>query len=178
MELDKRDKFLFHLYDKLWDSIERSETGVWQFIGFNAALFGIIVLVFTEKLPVDVAGIFGMIIAFWGMNVSINSGWWFNHNLTIVKNIEQQFLYSDDFSRILPSSYKERKPGSMNLLNKIHFYAFFAVSFGVLYFTWSYITFCLFVVGTIVSFYHYRKSYMSIVELIKQTDPNLPKGLS
>ncbi|MCB9105080.1 MAG: hypothetical protein H6633_12685 [Anaerolineales bacterium] len=48
MELDKRDKFLFHLYDKLWDSIERSETGVWQFIGFNAALFGIIVLVLPK----------------------------------------------------------------------------------------------------------------------------------
>jgi hypothetical protein len=45
MSLDQRDQFLLHLYDKLWDSIDRSESGVWQFVGLNAALFAAIALI-------------------------------------------------------------------------------------------------------------------------------------
>lgn len=130
--MEKRDQFLLHLYDNLWDSIDRSELGVWQFVGLNAALFTIIALIYTEKLSTEVAGAFGMIIVFWGMNIVINAGWWFNHNLNIIRNIEREFFDPADYGRILPEGYKQHKVQALNALNRIHLVAFGLLGIGLI----------------------------------------------
>lgn len=38
----KREQFLLHLYDQLWQSIGRAEQGIWQYLGLYSVIIGIV----------------------------------------------------------------------------------------------------------------------------------------
>lgn len=172
MNEDRRDQFLLHLYDNLWDSIDRSESGVWQFVGLNAALFAVIALMWTEQLPKDVAGFIGLVIVFWGINIVLNAGWWFNHNLNFVRNIELHFLTKQDYGRIWPIAYRTTRARTINTLNLVHLVAFIGLGIGLLFLTGLSSRIIAFtVVGIAITTFHYLRSRQRLMEFVAGTTP-------
>jgi len=172
MQFNKRDEFLLRLYDNLWDSIDRVEAGMWQFIGLYAAAFGLVVLAVRGELPKEVSGVFGTIISLWGINVAINAGKWFNRNLLFVVNIEKQFLHPEDLGRIMPTAYHKRRVHVLNELNGIHAAVFLATAIAVLYFTRNIWTLALLVVGLILTGRHWWVACKEVKDFIDQTEPD------
>lgn len=175
--VSRRDEFLLRLYDNLWRSIERIESGTWQSLALYAIVAGLMIGEARQFISQSEAAIFGMIVSFWGMNVAINAEKWYSRNLLFVVNIEKQFLDKDDFGpdagRILPPSYHERKP-QHNTLNIIHFIAFLAVTVWSIYVVWPNFTglpIGILVVGTILTVYHYIAARKVVQDFIKGTNP-------
>lgn len=120
-----RKKFLLHMYDQLWQSIQRVDGGIWSFVAAYAAIAVSFSAGFQGTISIFFASIFSIIIAFWGMNLSIVSSRWFNRNLIQITNIEEAFLENEDFGRIFPEDYND--PGN-------RFFDFSSINFYVLNF--------------------------------------------
>ena len=122
--MEKRDQFLLHLYDQLWNSITRIEQGLWQFIGIYAGIFG--AHLYIGKSQPMLAVILTILAAFWGINIAINAGKWFERNRMLIINIEMQFLSEEDSRKIMPSEYRQKKPRKFfTVLDRIHILVFF-----------------------------------------------------
>ena len=126
MDWNKRDEFLLHLYDQLWNSVTRVEQGLWQFIGIYAGIIGIHWAI-GQQQPALAACLI-VLASFWGINIAINAGKWFERNRMMVINIEKQFLSSDDLGMIIPTRYHKRSPRRFfTLLDRLHMLIFSAV---------------------------------------------------
>lgn len=103
--MDERKEFLLHLYDQLWLSIMRVEQGLWQFIGIYAGIIGVHAVIGKEQPHLAVYLI--TIVSFWGINIAINAGKWFERNRMMIINIEKEFI-KENLERIMPISYHEK----------------------------------------------------------------------
>jgi hypothetical protein len=88
--MDKRDQFLLNLYNQLWNSITRVEEGLWQFVGIYAGILGVH-WVLGKQQPALAAWL-TMLASFWGINIAVNAGKWFERNRMMIISIEKQFL--------------------------------------------------------------------------------------
>jgi len=177
---DWRNHFLLHLYDKIWDSIDRAESGVWQFVAFYAVVAVLVLGASTGTLDATAGTVLALIVSFWGMNVAINAGKWVNRNLMFAVNIEKQFLYQDDPGRILPTSYHKRKPRTLNWLNATHFVAFVAIALLSMHLGWptswcsAFWLFGTLIVASGFTACHFFGARAEVRAFVQQTDPDLP----
>ncbi len=175
--MNKREQFLLHLYDQLWNSITRVEQGLWQFIGIYA---GILVIHWTiGKTQPTLAAYLTILVSFWGINIAINAGKWFERNRMMIINVEKQFLSKDDLGKIIPASYHKRSPRKLlTLLDRTHIAVF---TFAIFLSMWTYwhdlwktritvaITVVLLGSGLILTVRHWYIAWKEIKDFVEET---------
>jgi hypothetical protein len=172
----RRDEFLLHWYDKLWESIDRKESGLWQFVVFYAAITGFLLAAVQDKIPPEIAIALSMVASFWGINVSINYGGWYYRNLLITINIEREFLdLQKDLGKMIPESYHNPKVKLFSGVGRIHVTAFTFVIFLVVATSWSthrfLLSVILLIVGIVLTIANYLDTKKGIKTFIEETRP-------
>lgn len=174
--LTKREEFLIHLYDQLWNSIMRVEQGLWQFVGIYAAILGVH-LSLGEKQP-TLASAMVIVASYWGINIAINAGKWFERNRMMIISIEQQFLESDgDYGKIMPKAYGEKKPRKFfTYLDRIHISVFAVTLIMSLVGYWSrmgsmgqFTSILLVFVGLLLTAIHWGSTWKELENFVKET---------
>lgn len=173
--MDERKKFLLHLYDQLWHSIMRVEQGLWQFIGIYAGITDVHATIGKEQPRLAVYLI--TIASFWGINIAINAGKWFERNRLMIVNIEKEII--KELEKIMPISYHEKRFRKwFTALDRIHMVIFTAnivVSFLVYWdsllrpvtnLVWFVILVLVGLIGTIL---HLCAAWKELEELVKGT---------
>jgi|GEM_PF-2275486 len=180
MNGNRRDEFLLHLYDRLWGSIDRTEGGLWQFLGLYVGIIGVYWIAGRGGLNPTVAAYLTITASFWGINIAINAGKWFERNRMMIINVEKRFLDPDDLGRIIPTSYHDRRPRKLfTVLDRIHaivFTFFLALS------VWRYwdelsktndamIVAMAFVAACVLgTFAHWYCAWREVIELVQDTE--------
>jgi len=175
---NRRDEFLLHWYDKLWESIDRKESGLWQFAVVYAAVAGAIATAAQNKIPPDVAIFFSLVASFWGINVAINYGGWYYRNLLITIKIEREFLdLQKDLGRIIPEQYHRVKPKVLSGIGKIHIIGFSFTIAGIIWLSWttnnSLLALFLLAVGLFLTCINYINTSKSLKSFMKETSLKL-----
>ena len=93
---ERRDKFLIHMYDQMFNDINRHITIVWQPIAVIFSSFALFAAGVTDKIPIDFAITFIVLLIGWFISILYDSSYWYNRNLVIIANIERQFLRVSD----------------------------------------------------------------------------------
>jgi hypothetical protein len=97
---DERKEFLIHMYNQMFNDINRHIMVVWQSIGVLIGAFAIFALVEKNIMPLDFAVTFvALLIAWLGAHL-LDAGYWYNRNLVVIANIERQFLKKEDLKEI------------------------------------------------------------------------------
>jgi hypothetical protein len=110
-QIDRRVQFLIHMYDQMWNNINRHLTVVWQSVALVGGAFAIFSL--TEKgiVSFDLAIAIIVGISAWLVGHTYDAHTWFTRNLAIIANIERQFLRPEDEKHI-HYHFKEHHPPS------------------------------------------------------------------
>jgi len=93
---DERKEFLIHMYDQMFNDINRHIMVVWQSVGVLIGAFAIFALVEKNIMPLDFAVTFVILLIAWLGAHLLDAGYWYNRNLVIIANIERQFLKKED----------------------------------------------------------------------------------
>lgn len=123
--LSPRQHLLLQMYNELWKSIQRVERGMWSFIAAFAAIAVSMLAAFQQAIPLYYAALFSIIVAFWGMNLSVVSSRWFSRNIIQVQNVENRFLEEEDYGEIIPRYFDQPN----NLFFKFNSITFSIVNF-------------------------------------------------
>lgn len=111
VNFDEKDRkeFLIQMYIQLSNEIDRHIRIIWQIVGVLISAFAIFALVEKEIISIDLAS--SILIAVCGLSTAIvvESNFWYNRNLTIIANIERQFLKNSDSKDIHYYFTKHRK---------------------------------------------------------------------
>ena len=151
---DRRDNFLIAMYSQLWSNINRHITVVWQSVGILAGAFALFALVEKHTLSFDWACGLMLLIAGWVVAHTYDANTWFNRNITIVANIERQFLRSEDAKEIHFYFTEHRASGDMLDHFKVH------RAFGV-------------AIGSLILLYHFfTRVVPGIGQPMSNFDPN------
>jgi hypothetical protein len=135
---DRRDSFLIAMYSQLWNNINRHITVVWQSVGILAGAFALFALVEKHTLSFDWACSLMLLIAGWVVAHTYDANTWFNRNITIVANIERQFLWPEDSKNIHFYFTEHRASGDMLDHFKVH--RVFGVAIGLLILLYHFLT--------------------------------------
>ena len=100
MANNRRDEFLIHMYDQMFNDINRHIMVVWQSIGLVIGAFAIFALAEKEIVPVDFAVALILLISGWSLSHLEDASYWYNRNLAIIGNIERAFLEKQDLHDI------------------------------------------------------------------------------
>lgn len=95
-----REEFLLHMYDQLFNDINRHIMVVWQSIGVLIGALTILALVEKSIVSLDIAITLIVLLAAWLVAHLIDASYWYNRNLVIIANIERQFLEKGDLKSI------------------------------------------------------------------------------
>jgi hypothetical protein len=96
----RRAEFLTKMYDQMWNNINRHILVVWQSVGVLVGAFAILALVEKNILSIDLACSLLVLISAWLIAHLFDANAWYNRNLTIISNIERQFLKPTDSGNI------------------------------------------------------------------------------
>lgn len=96
----RRDDFLIEMYEAMWDNINRHIGVIWQSMTVLLGAGAVFSLVERDIVPVDFAITLIVIIAAWQVAHVYDASYWVNRNLAIIRNLERQFLSSDDLRGI------------------------------------------------------------------------------
>lgn len=99
---ERRDQFLLKMYDQMWGNITRHVNVVWQSIAAVGASLALFSFTTTGGLSLDYAATAIVVLAGWQVANVLDAGEWFNRNITIIGNIEREFLQPVDRRRIYP----------------------------------------------------------------------------
>jgi hypothetical protein len=91
-----RSQFLLAMYKAMWDNINRHILVVWQSFAALFAALGASYLSGKQLLSPDLGTSIIVLAAGWSIAHAIDSAGWYNRNLLIITNIEQQFLFDSD----------------------------------------------------------------------------------
>lgn len=114
-----RSEFLLHMYDQLFNDINRHINIVWQPI---TTLIGAVSLFAAGKadiVSIDVAEALIILLVGWLVATLYDSSYWYNRNLVIIANIERQFLRQSDLKHI-HYYFGEHRSNSMLTHLRIH----------------------------------------------------------
>ena len=117
---DRRDNFLIAMYSQLWNNVNRHITVVWQSVGILAGAFALFALVEKHTLSFDWTCGLMVLIAGWVVAHTYDANTWFNRNITIVANIERQFLRPEDSKEVHFYFTEHRASGDMLDHFKVH----------------------------------------------------------
>ena len=113
---ETRNQYLINYRNGLWTQIRSKEESVWRFISYySAALllalnFGLGSTDFTNtsaRIKLITILIVFVLVSFWGLFITLDSNYWFQRNLIIIRNIERIILNKRDFGWIIPKSFAE-----------------------------------------------------------------------
>lgn len=116
-----RKEFLTHMYDQMFNDINRHILVVWQSVGVVIGAFALIGLAGRAILPLDVAVGLIALIGLWLLAHLEDAGYWYNRNLAIIANIERQFLVKADLQNIHYYFGKHRGKNAMLTHLKIQY---------------------------------------------------------
>ena len=111
---ETRSQYLINYRNGLWTQIRAKEESVWRFISYySAALllalnFGLSATDFSNsaaRAKLIITLIILLLVSFWGLFITLDSNFWFQRNLIIIRNIEKIMLYKRDFGLIIPRSF-------------------------------------------------------------------------
>lgn len=94
--MDTRSEFLLHLYDALWQNIDRHINIVWQPIAALGASLFVLTLVSEGFVSMDAATTVIVGLVWWYVANIIDANAWYTRNLLIISNIERAFLTTGD----------------------------------------------------------------------------------
>ena len=109
-----KNEFMMRMYDQMFSTIDRSYKNIWEMI--LAIGCGIGVLQLEGKTFFDVAVIGYIIGLFWILIRLIDTNHWYNRNLFIIHEIENQLLGNDAHTL-----FKGFRPNNREEYNKYHF---------------------------------------------------------
>lgn len=110
---DPRKEFLIHMYNQMFNDINRHIMVIWQSIAVLIGAFALFSFVEKGIISVDLAVSFIIVIVFWLFAMIYDSSYWYNRNLAIIANIERQFLTQNDLKEIHYYFGKHRKSNSL-----------------------------------------------------------------
>lgn len=133
--MSTREDYLIQYRNGLWTQIRHKEELIWKFISFYAAalVFSAGFIKFSEQesgLIIDNAAIFiisvtMLITTIWGILIILDSNYWMQRNLIFIGNIEKELLDKDDFGKIIPSFYSDKKSFSYSNSYTLHLHFLF-----------------------------------------------------
>lgn len=95
-----RRKFLLHMYNQLFNDINRHIVIVWQCFGTLVGAIALLALTEKDLLSIDIAVSLIIIICAWLIANLYDASYWYNRKLAIITNIEKEFLFYDDLRKI------------------------------------------------------------------------------
>lgn len=95
-----RKEFLLHMYDQMFNDINRHISVVWQPITVLVGSFALMAAGMRAVLSIDLATALIIILVGWLIANLYDSAYWYNRNLVIIANIERQFLMQTDLKHI------------------------------------------------------------------------------
>lgn len=116
-----RQELLLKMYDQLFNDINRHIVVIWQSISVLIGAFAIFALVEKKIVSIDLASAIIVLLSAWLLSHLYDSAYWYNRNLTIIANIERQFLVKEDLKNIHYYFGKHRPINSMLTHLKIQF---------------------------------------------------------
>lgn len=116
-----RQELLLKMYDQLFNDINRHIVVIWQSISVLVGAFAIFALVEKNIISIDLASAIIVLLAAWLLSHLYDSAYWYNRNLTMIANIERQFLLKEDLKHIHYYFGKHRPVNSMLTHLKIQF---------------------------------------------------------
>ncbi len=96
----KRQEFLFHMYDQMFNDINRHINIIWQPITVLVGSVGLIAFGERAIIPKDIAISFIIILVGWLIANIYDAAYWYNRDLAIIANIERQFLKQSDIKDV------------------------------------------------------------------------------
>ena len=106
-----RTDFIKEMYSVYWANITRSMEGVWKVLAPLTVVGTIMVAIHRCYLPADLGIYLALLIIFWALNVMIDLNDWHRRNLFFLTKVEQEFLNSEDYGKLIPAEYKTPKKG-------------------------------------------------------------------
>lgn len=113
---ETRNQYLINYRNGLWTQIRAKEDSVWRFIAYFAGAlllllnFGLDVTDFNNpqsRIKIVIISTLLIIASFWGLLITLDANFWFQRNLIIIRNIENNLLYKRDFGLIIPNYFGE-----------------------------------------------------------------------
>lgn len=111
--MSERDELLLKMYDQLFNDINRHITVVWQAVGAVVGAFAVFALVEKKIISIDLASSIVILLVVWLIAHLYDASYWYNRNLTMIANIERQFLMTSDLRDIHYYFGKHRPVNSM-----------------------------------------------------------------
>ncbi len=111
-----------HMYDQMFNDINRHIVVVWQAVGTLIAAVALLSLVEKGIVPLDFAAAIILLVGVWLLAHLQDAAYWYNRNLAIIANIERQFLISGDLRDIHYYFGKHRRGNVMLTHLKIQYY--------------------------------------------------------
>lgn len=118
---DNREELLLRMYDQLFNDINRHITVIWQSISVVIGAFAVFALVEKKVVSLDMASAIIILLASWLIAHLYDAAYWYNRNLTMIANIERQFLQKEDLRNIHYYFGKHRPVNSMLTHLKIQY---------------------------------------------------------
>lgn len=119
---EERKEFLVHVYNQMFNDINRHVLVVWQSIGTLVGAFALLSLVEKDIMSLDLAAALIVLIGTWLLAHLHDAAYWYNRNLVIIANIERQFLRKQDLRHIHYYFGKHRRDNKMLTHLKIQYY--------------------------------------------------------
>lgn len=116
-----REDLLLRMYDQLFNDINRHITIIWQSISVVVGAFAVFTLVEKKIISIDLASSIVILLVFWLIAHLYDAAYWYNRNLTMIANIERQFLKVSDLKEIQYYFGKHRPANSMLTHLKIQY---------------------------------------------------------
>ena len=97
---NSRDELLLKMYDQLFNDINRHITVIWHSISVVIGAFAVFALVEKKVVSLDLASSIIILLVSWLIAHLYDAAYWYNRNLTMIANIERQFLKASDLKDI------------------------------------------------------------------------------
>lgn len=92
----KREELLIHMYDQMFNDINRHIMVIWQSVGTLVGTFALFALVEKKVIGLDLTVALIVLASAWLLAHLFDASYWYNRNLAIIANIERQFLTAKD----------------------------------------------------------------------------------
>lgn len=134
----RRDQLLLKMYDQLFNDINRHIMVIWHSVGVVVGSFAIFSAVEKKIINIDIASSIIILLIIWLLAHLYDAAYWYNRNLTMIANIERQFLRKEDLKEIHYYFGKHRPINKMLTHLKIQFA--FGVGLGSLILSYHFVT--------------------------------------
>ena len=155
-----RTDFIKEMYGVYWANITRSMEGVWKVLAPLTVVGTIIAAIDQGYLPAIFGISLAFLIIFWALNVMIDLNDWHRRNLFFLTKVEQEFLTSEDYGKLIPAKYKTPEKGWITFykINAIVFLVLLALTVLFAYYKLNCTEFVVLavvlIVGGILTFYN------------------------